>query len=118
MISLITPSSNLLNQQSEIRISKSETIFKIRNIKHKTETRREVVLDIRFFGHSILFRISDFVLRIYNLAPLREICEVRLRLCRNCCYLPFYLGCAFAVPSVKLRNSIFLAPLGGVKTNS
>src|SRR6266536_2986486 len=48
----------------EIRISKSETISKFEILKFKTQVRFEIVWNIGSFCHLILFRASDFVLRI------------------------------------------------------
>src|SRR5262249_18734832 len=48
-------------------------------------------------------------------------CNISFELCALCVFAGDYFsfGCDFATaPAVKLRNSIFLAPLGGVKLNS
>src|SRR5262249_53894737 len=63
--------------------------------------------------------VSSFGFRASNLQGqifLSERCAFApLRLCAR----HLYFGCDFAAaPAVKLRNSIFLAPLGGVNTNS
>jgi hypothetical protein len=63
----------------EIRISKSETISKFEIfeiVKSKTKVRVEFVWNIGSFCYSILFRASDFVLRICLFIPWRP-----LRLC-------------------------------------
>src|SRR5882724_8929385 len=64
------PASNgsLLNSKSEFR--NPETISKF-EIEPKTQVRIDVVWNIESFCHLILFRASDFVLRIYPFIPLR-----------------------------------------------
>ena len=60
--------SELCITKFEIRISKSETISKLEIfeiVKSKTQVRIEVVWH---WGFLILFRASDFVLRIYCLS--------------------------------------------------
>jgi hypothetical protein len=55
----------------EIRISKSETIFQIQKDSKestKPQSEFEFVWNIWSFDHLILFRVSDFVLRIYRLS--------------------------------------------------
>src|SRR5262245_33233987 len=92
-------SSNLVNQKSEIRISKSETIFKIRNIKHKTETRREVVLDIRFFWSFDI--VSNFGFRASNL----QLCAFARDIPKSGCGSAALLLFAFLF-GLRLRRSV------------
>jgi hypothetical protein len=58
----------------ESRISKSETIFNFEALKSKTPVSSRGCLEHWGFCHSILFRASNFVLRIYLVPfpPLRE----------------------------------------------
>src|SRR6266545_8343548 len=61
----------------EIRISKSETISKLEILESKTQVRIEFVWNIGSFCHLILFRASDFVLRICLFIPWRPLRPLR-----------------------------------------
>jgi hypothetical protein len=60
--------------KSEINAETDEPkIGKIQNI----ESQGSLVWNLTYFGHLKLFRISDFVLRIFVLAPLASLRQTR-----------------------------------------